>query len=506
MFWDFVIKDGVLLRYRWRLLKISCVEVPDTVKKIAPKAFSMCRGIQNIILPTTITEIGSEAFKGCSALESINLPGGLVKLGAEAFRNCSSLKEITFPVGIPDVREFTFCNCKSLQKIELSDYVERIEAHAFYGCKSLETIKIPERVSVISDFSFCGCSKLKSVYLPEGVQKIGNSAFWGCETLEDMKLPSTVTDIEDYAFRDCANLVDIELPDSIERIGRSVFIDCKRLELVVPEDHLEYRGSLAGLNLKARQSGEDDTEGDDPDDSDPNQKKQESAIKSFTEVAKPKYYSPGSVLIVRRVRDYDISCTLAAWERVPTHFIENMIDTRNYDDDMYLPMKYSIVASVFLTDGQPEAESYIWRHTVELIGYFINANDHATVKGLFDSGKFITHANITPLLECAIDKAQNGGDMKIQVLINNYYLLNASMPRTELGEDVTIEEREYLHAVDNIELCLNDVRNMIGQHADVSVLTDYAAELLSAVSEFRMLLPNEYSEMFGDYAEQAQSV
>ena len=496
MLWDFVIKDGVLLNYRCTLLKIRTVEVPDTVKKIAPKAFSMCRGVQNIVLPTSVTEIGSEAFKGCSALESINLPGGLVKIGAEAFRNCSSLKEISIPAGIPEIREFTFCNCTSLKKVDLTDYVERIEAHAFYGCKSLETFKIPERVTVISDFAFCGCSSLKSVIMPEGVQKLGNSSFWGCSLLENITLPSTIKEIEDYAFRDCTNLVDIELPQNIEKIGKNVFIDCRRLELVVPEEHLEFRGSLVGVNLKQKQEIEHDQQSIEDENS--KQKKSET-IRSFTEVAKPKYYSPGSMLMVRRVHDYDISCTPHAWERVPKQLIENMIDTRNYDADMYLPMKYSIVAAVFLADRQPEAESYIWRNATELISYFINVNDYLTVKRLFESGKFITNSNITTLLECAVDKVQNGGDMKLQVLINNYYLLNATSPRTDISETLTIERREYLNAVKNIESYLSDIRLMIEDGADLSLITGCADDLMGAVSDFRMMLPNELTDIFSSF-------
>ncbi len=509
---DFIIKDGVLVNFRWDNLKIRNVVVPDTVKKIASRAFAMCKGIESIILPPTITEIGSQAFSGCFSLKSINLPGSLVKLGSEAFRNCSSLEMIKIPISVPEIREFTFCNCTSLQEVELSDQIKSIEDHAFYGCKSLKKVYIPKKLSEISSFTFCGCTSLKYVVIPEGVKCIRKSAFWGCSMLEEVKLPSSITEIEDYAFRDCENLTTIELPESIETMGKNVFADCRRLEISVPNDYSELRGSLAGLNIKQKQVAEDKIELEVSDDIDQaeekeegrtvrtTQKKQNYTIRSFTEVAKPKYYSPGSMFVTRNVCGYDISTTVYNWDRVPRPLIERMIETHNFEAEMYLPMKYCIVAAVFLKDKHTEAESYIWRNTTDIICYFINANDYETVKGLFESGKFVTSSNITTLLECAVDKVQNGGDMKIQMLINNYYLIHSSdCFKYQYSESISHVNRQYLYSLDSIERRINDIRMMVCEGADRSVIMETANDLFGQITDFMSMIPNELAELFDTY-------
>lgn len=520
----FVIEDGVLVKYTPGLFPKPDIVIPDNVKKIGPKAFGMCANIRSIALPISVTEILGEAFKGCTALETINLPGSIVKIGSEAFRNCSSLQEISIPIGVPEIREYTFCNCTSLKKISMHDNITKIELHSFYGCKSLESVKIPAGVTVISDFLFCGCSSLHEVVLHEGIVKIGSSAFWGCSALTTVALPQSLKEVDDVAFRDCASLTKLELPEGIERLGKGAFSDCPRLQLVLPEDYRHIRGSLIGYKVKQKRTEDYPIpESPEPEPSpapapvplpaapsntqsgrrQPSRTLSEGRqgeIKGFKQVVKPKYYNPGSMMTVKQIRGYDISNTQLVWERVPIWAIEQMIDTRDYDMDMYLPMKYSIVAAVFIKDRQPEAESYIWTNTVELISYFINANDYATVRALFESGKFITSRNIVPLWECAVDKVQNGGDMKLQLYINNFYLMNGTASQEFLlDESIQPTTREYLHMLDIIQSRIDDLRMLLSQGADASQIILGTNALFNEFLDFRASLPPEHSRLLDEY-------
>ena len=514
MLMGFVIEDGVLLKYTPGLFPKPDIVIPDNVKKIGAKAFGMCANIKSIALPISVTEICSEAFKGCTLLETINLPGSIVKIGSEAFRNCSSLQEISIPVGVPEIREYTFCNCTSLKTISMHDSITKIELHSFYGCKSLESIKIPAGVTVISDFLFCGCSSLNEVILHEGIQKIGSSAFWGCSALSSITLPESLKEIDDVAFRDCPSLTKITLPDGIERIGKGAFSDCPKLQIILPEDYQHIRGSLVGYKVKQKrpadtqlpekhisaEPGKAQSSKEQPSKTQSNSPRQGEPIKGFTQVVKPKYYNPGSMMTVKQIRGYDISNTQLVWERVPIWAIEQMIDTRDYDMDMYLPMKYSIVAAVFIKDRQPEAESYIWTNTVELISYFINANDYATVRALFESGKFITSRNIVPLWECAVDKVQSGGDMKLQLYINNFYLMNGTASQEYLlDENIQPTTREYLHMLDIIQTRIDDLRMLLSQGADASQIILGTNELFNEFLDFRASLPEEHARLFDEY-------
>ena len=485
----FKIKNGALVKFRWNIFMSRDIIVPDKVNKVNAGAFAMRRRIRSVMLPLTVTDIGSEAFKGCTSLERVTIPGAVKKIGSEVFRNCPSLKRISIPVGVTEIREYSFCNCTSLKTVELPQHLERIETHSFFGCKSLEGITIPSDVKEIADFTFCGCTSLKYISLPKNIVKIGDSAFWNCEELEEVELSEGLKEIGENAFKGCEKLTKIIIPKSVKKIGSGAFADCKLKEVVLQEDSHKIRGIFAGMKIKLTIGSENEAD-------------EATHIKSFAEIAKSKYYSPGTVLDTRSIKNYKITCTPLAWEKVTLSAIETMIETSNYYADMYLPVKYSIVAAVFLQSRQYEAAMFIWRHTVDMISYFININDYQTVKGLFECGKFITSENITTLLECAVDKVQNGGDMKIQVLINNYYLLNSGTARhIELRDDLSPEVKGYFRTLDLIENHVEDLRMMLSEGADVTEIAAGANNLFSVFIEFRDSLSDERSQLFDIYSQ-----
>ena len=100
--------------------------------------------------------------------------------------------------------------------------------------------------------------------------------------------------------------------------------------------------------------------------------------------------------------------------------VQSMLNDKNYAVKMDHPTKFQFVAQVFLKDRQPEAEAYIKKNISKILPYFINIDDYATVKGLLESGKFVTKRNIMKFIDYAIEHTQNGGDMQIQVLLMNY--------------------------------------------------------------------------------------
>ena len=97
-----------------------------------------------------------------------------------------------------------------------------------------------------------------------------------------------------------------------------------------------------------------------------------------------------------------------------------MLKNKDYSVRMDYPTKFQFVAHVFLKDHQPEAEAYIKKNITKILPYFIDIDDYATVKGLLESGKFVTKRNIMKFIDHAIEHTQNGGDMQIQVLLMNY--------------------------------------------------------------------------------------
>lgn len=154
---EFIIKDGVLIRY--------------TGKK------------QSVIIPEGVVEIGKTAFDGCNHIVSLTIPDTVKNLKSSAFINKTKLENIVLPKGLKEISKF-----------------------AFSDCVSLSSVRIPTSVTVIEEGAFRGCASLTSITLPDGLNKIGFGAFQWCTSLRVLVIPESVTEIEKEAFYRCSKL------------------------------------------------------------------------------------------------------------------------------------------------------------------------------------------------------------------------------------------------------------------------------------------------------------
>ena len=85
---DFIIKNGVLKKYRGNETKVV---IPDSVKEIGEDAFRGCESLKEITIPDSVTEIGECAFFCCKSLEEITIPDSVKKIGKGTFSGCEDL-------------------------------------------------------------------------------------------------------------------------------------------------------------------------------------------------------------------------------------------------------------------------------------------------------------------------------------------------------------------------------------------------------------------------------
>ena len=155
---DFVVEDGVLLKYRGNS--------------------------KHVIVPDGVSEIGKYAFyeyDRMSDIERIVLPSGLTRIDDSAFMNCKRLREVIIPNSV--------------------EYLS-----GFYGCISIRSIKIPRGVKTIGDNAFTGCTKLVDALLPDSVSSIGYAAFMDCRSLVNVDITDNVQYIGFGAFAGCVSL------------------------------------------------------------------------------------------------------------------------------------------------------------------------------------------------------------------------------------------------------------------------------------------------------------
>ena len=117
---------------------IRKVNLPETLKKIAPSAFFNCANLSEINLPENLEYLGGNAFGGCKSLTSIELPKGITEILTNTF-NGAGLTSINLHEGIKFIGKNAFSMCK-LPSIILPSTIDSIGEYAFNGMNFKEVI------------------------------------------------------------------------------------------------------------------------------------------------------------------------------------------------------------------------------------------------------------------------------------------------------------------------------------------------------------------------------
>ena len=242
-------------------VKLTSINIPNSVTKIGAKAFSGCLNLRDINIPNSVTKIGESAFKGCCSLTSIFIPNCVTEIGQFVFKDCFNLTEFNsklasedgrclivdkkiiafapaglteyiIPNGVVEIGKYAFSYCSNLRSIDIPNGVTEIGDFAFNGCFNLTSVTIPNSVIKIGEYAFSGCQNLISVSIPNSVTKIGKYAFSDCFNLRSIDIPNGVTEIEDFAFNRCFNLTSVTIPNSVIKIGEYAFSDCSSLKSI----------------------------------------------------------------------------------------------------------------------------------------------------------------------------------------------------------------------------------------------------------------------------------
>ena len=266
---DFVIKEGVLIRYRGHA---DIIRIPSSVKKIGDQVFSRNKQIKELYIPEGVEAIGEFAFSECVFLTDVRLPHTLKKFTYNIFLGCSNINKVTMPLRlqnygakifssaykvlytyektVPDViqesgeraagkktepkgatlisDDFTIVN-GVLQKykgndkeVVIPENVREIGRNAFTGT-NIQKVTLPDSVLIIQNWAFSACSKLEQVVLVGGLKTIGSYAFNGCVKLSQINLTESIDSIGLRAFHDCESLPNNVLPNKFIAQGSEIF-------------------------------------------------------------------------------------------------------------------------------------------------------------------------------------------------------------------------------------------------------------------------------------------
>ena len=147
--------------------------------------------IPNPIVPSHIDRIpvrsiGYKAFSK-SGITSIELPETLRKVKPEAFALCKSLISITFPDSVEEIGRMVCNCCVSLKTMRWSKSARVIPIDAFSVCFSLKNIENIENVILISEYAFHKTG-LTSFNIPIKLQGLSSNAFSECHNLKNVRM------------------------------------------------------------------------------------------------------------------------------------------------------------------------------------------------------------------------------------------------------------------------------------------------------------------------------
>lgn len=230
------------------------LNIPDSVKEIAPCAFCNTKNIDEIYIGNGVIKIGEYAFEGCEFLKKIEMGKNVEYIGKSAFVGCKNLDEITIPEKVKVIEESTFNGC-NIAKLVISKGVEEIKENAFFECKYLKEIIVDEENKFFTSvdgvlftkdmkklIKYPGASLTKIYTIPEGVETVCVSAFQNTYLLRTVNFSSTVKSIEKNAFSGLQALESVMLNDGLETIGMNAFnASSDMIEIFIPKSvtHIE---------------------------------------------------------------------------------------------------------------------------------------------------------------------------------------------------------------------------------------------------------------------------
>ena len=223
-----------------RMLYLSYLVLPDSLKGISGRAFNQTNLRGSLILPDGLKYIGGEAFAQARALTGeLYIPSTVEYIGDGAFYYTELSGEVVLPEHMIFLGGNVFKECKFLTgQIHIPEGLDELNT-SFAPNMTAKVVQIPQGVKKVNGIG----GKPASIVFPEGVEEIGYGAFWGLTSLKgDLRLPSTLKAIAASAFSD-TNFSHVSLPDGLEIIDIGIFSHCRSLQdtLTIPSSVIQIK-------------------------------------------------------------------------------------------------------------------------------------------------------------------------------------------------------------------------------------------------------------------------
>lgn len=171
-------------------------------------------------------------------LKKIEIGDFVTKIEASMLRGCFSLTHITIPK-LSEQGNYIMNSCRSLKAVVLPNGIASLTTYGYTNCTALEFLIVPPSVVNIYGDTRSNCYALKKVIIPNGVTNIASYAFSYNQALSSVVFPKSIASIESNGFSYCTGVTiyDFSALESIPSLGAtsafsSIPSDCK---IIVPD-------------------------------------------------------------------------------------------------------------------------------------------------------------------------------------------------------------------------------------------------------------------------------
>ena len=247
--------------------RIETIQLPATLKEIAPLAFASCHRLAALTVPDAVEAIGTQAFLDCARLTSVSFEGNAPAADASIVDGanvnlCFYKKPGTTGWDAAPWNGFNVVESAAEQPSGIvSDKAGNVtwfyrvingEAEIYNGgFAAIPTSTSETYTYEPATFEWVSDGRLVIPTSLGGypVTRIGDYAFIGCSGISNIEIPKTIRRIGDYAFANCSSLGSVTLPTGIKEIGYRPFAGASITTLALPDSLRSLTGNpLAGCD------------------------------------------------------------------------------------------------------------------------------------------------------------------------------------------------------------------------------------------------------------------
>lgn len=228
---------------------IETVDIDGEIEMVSQYAFADCSELRSVTLKRS-NAIGIGSFMGCIKLSDVELSNSLVSVGNKAFSGCTSLESLALPETLTHIGESAFLGCIKINNLDISAVLD-IPSSAFEDCCALTNLKISDSLNSIGSQAFKGTPFLKFT-IPSSVTNVGQYVFSGCHKLESVSIGNGITALSTPLFEDCPSLTELIIEDGESPLYFSYITG--NAKYTSPHNPNSYSvnayGCFEGVNLK----------------------------------------------------------------------------------------------------------------------------------------------------------------------------------------------------------------------------------------------------------------